>query len=563
MGHTRKQAGAALLLMMVVMLLGTSWALVGAVNRVSRNTVNQETKTGESLRIAKQALLGYLAQQAASSDVPGKFPCPEALDQVGTANEGTTAGTCSTLPVIGRFPWKTLGIEKPLDGSGEALWYVVGSSVRTAPINFSTTGTLSLDGVANAVVAVIVAPGAPLDSASSSSTAPSPCVKRDQTPGRGTLVGTLVASDFVECGNSTMAAFVSTRNDSWGNDRVIAITAAEMMAAIEGPVGDRIQRTVAPQINGSPDLSNGWYQVKSLSEWGTKFFPYASTWGIPSSDDSCGDYGVTEGLLPLASGKVTTGTGCSSRWNSATISKVSGTGSFSAGSCTADDDRMTCSFSYNGKPVVSMTANAPNIAMGFRTAPTIDEALISPSAGSSVSSLSASVVTASGNGQVTLTASMRNRTGAGTTAITISIPHPEDSFLLNTDTGSNPNLAWFINNQWHRYTYYAISPAVTANPSGTCTTSIVTNCLSLTNAESGSGNINDKRIALILSGRPLTGKTYPSANRADYFELENNQTSTLGDRTFQRNTISATFNDRAAVCPYQRQTTGTANVLCD
>jgi hypothetical protein len=135
--------------------------------------------------------------------------------------------------------------------------------------------------------------------------------------------------------------------------------------------------------------------------------------------------------------------------------------------------------------------------------------------------------------------------------------------LINSSTGSNPDLAWFINNQWYRYTYYAISPALTANPSGTCTSTNVTNCLTLTNAESGSGNINDKRIVLVFSGRPLSGKSQPSSLLSDYFELQNDQTASAGDRTFQRDTISTTFNDRPAVCPYQRQTTGAANILCD
>jgi hypothetical protein len=152
---------------------------------------------------------------------------------------------------------------------------------------------------------------------------------------------------------------------------------------------------------------------------------------------------------------------------------------------------------------------------------------------------------------------------SGTSPITVKIPHPSNSFLLKTDTGSNPDLAWFINNQWQRYTYYAISPAVSANPSGTCTSVNVTNCLTLTNAVTGTGNVNDKRIALILSGRALTGKTQPSSNLSDYFEAQNDQTSTPGDRIFQRGTISTTFNDRAAVCPFQLQTTGTASVLCN
>ena len=556
----RQQRGAALMIMMLIMVLGTSWAVISAVTQASRNTVNEQIKTGESLRLAKNALLGYLAQQALTSDVPGMFPCPEALTGIGTpSSEGKANSGCTTLPVIGRLPWKTLGIDKPLDGAGEALWYVVGTGVRAAPINFSTTGALTLDGTANAAVALIIAPGVALNTVSNSGTAPSPCAKRDQITGRN--VSPLNSSDFVECGNATLAAFVSSRNDTWGNDRVISITAAEMLSAIEGAVADRIQRTVAPALNGgSSTPTTDWYQSKSSSEWGINFFPFASTWSDPTTNGSCGSYGVTEGLLPLASGEVTSGTGCSARWTSASVSSVSA--GFTPGSCTANATIMTCTFTYTGSTVVSVLATAANIAMGFRTRPTKNDITFTASV-ISVTSPTTAIVAASGDGQLAFQATTNGASGTGT----ISIPHPADSFLLKTTgTGAstaNPNLFWFITNQWQRYTYYAISPAVSANPSGVCTSANVTDCLTLTNAEAGTGNTNDKRLVLILSGRPLAGKSQPTANLNDYFELQNDQTTAPGDRTFQRDRISTTFNDRPAVCPFQRQTTGTANVICN
>lgn len=553
------QRGAALMIMMLIMVLGTSWAIVSAVNQASRSKLSQQTQTGDALRLAKSALLGFVAQDALTSNTPGKFPCPEPLSNFGTPNEGVKNGACASLPAIGRLPWKSLGIEKPLDGAGEALWYVVSSSTRTSPINFSTQGVLTLDGTANAVVALIIAPGAALNNASATGSAPSPCTKRNQITGRN--VSPLNALDFVECGNATMTAFESSRNDAWGNDRLIAITATEMLSAIEGGVADRIQRVVAPILNGTSTSVTGWYQPVSLSKWGVNFFPYASTWSDPTTNDSCGNYGATEGLLPLASGNVTVGTACSARWISA--SATSGSATFTPGSCIASTTLMSCTFSYSGSPVVSVTATAANIAMGFRTPPAATDITINPlgPSGSSVTTLTPSIVAASGNGQLTFQATMAYRASIGPG--TINIPHPADSILLNTSTSSNPDLAWFISNQWQRYTYYAISTAVTANPTGVCTSATVTDCLTLTNAEAGTGNINDKRLVLILSGRPLVGKTQPSSSLDAYFELQNDNTTTPGDRTFQRGTISTTFNDRPAVCPFQRQTTGTAKEICN
>lgn len=559
------QTGAALMIMMLIMILGTSWALVGAVTQASRNTLSEQTKTGESLRLAKDAVLGYLAQQALTSDVPGSFPCPEAPGSIGTTNEGTkgnpAAGNpCATLPVIGRLPWKELGIDKPLDGAGEALWYVVGPGARTAPINFSTTGSLTVDGAANAAVALIIAPGVALNSLSNPSTAPSPCVKRNQLSGRN--VSPLNSSDFVECGNASLAAFASSRNDVWGNDRVVTISALEMIKAIEGAVADRIQRVVAPILNGTATSTYAWYQNVSNKWGGVRFFPYASTWSDPTSNASCGNFGVTEGLLPLASGNVASGTGCSARWTSATATKLSGSGSFSGAICSADTVRMRCEFTYKGSPEIEVTTTAPNIAMGFRTPPTKEEITFTPGLGNAVTPLSPAIIASNGSGQLVFRVTMADR-GSTIGVGRINIPHSSDSILLNTNPSSNPDLAWFINNAWQRYTYYGISSAVTANPSGVCTSVNVTNCLTLTNAEAGTGNLNDKRLVLILSGRPLSGKTQPSANRSDYFELQNDQTTTTGDNTFQRGTISNTFNDRPAVCPFERQTTGSANVLCN
>jgi hypothetical protein len=125
------------MIMLLIMVLGTSWAVVNAVTQSSRNTLSQQQQNGDVLRLTKNALLGYSAQQASTSDVPGSFPRPEAAGSIGTNSEGTpNALGCASLPAIGRLPWKTLGIEKPLDGAGEVLRYVVGSNVKLTGLLF-------------------------------------------------------------------------------------------------------------------------------------------------------------------------------------------------------------------------------------------------------------------------------------------------------------------------------------------------------------------------------------------------------------------------------------------
>ncbi|MEI6724076.1 MAG: hypothetical protein WCO67_25215, partial [Betaproteobacteria bacterium] len=101
----------------LILVLGTSWMLVSALNNASsdRNTTTR-TQSGSALKQAKEGLIGYVITQAASNAIPGKFPCPEDPANPGTASEGIAATSC-TLPAVGRLPWRTIGIDKLTDGS--------------------------------------------------------------------------------------------------------------------------------------------------------------------------------------------------------------------------------------------------------------------------------------------------------------------------------------------------------------------------------------------------------------------------------------------------------------
>jgi hypothetical protein len=138
--------------------------------------------------------------------------------------------------------------------------------------------------------------------------------------------------------------------------------------------------------------------------------------------------------------------------------------------------------------------------------------------------------------------------------VEVRIPHLQNAAVL-----SDPRYTWFWNNKWHEYTYYAIAP--TAMPPGNASCTPGTNCLTVFGLPAVTGATNDKRLALVLSGRPISGQTQPSGARGDYFELENR---TTGDREYQASTISTTFNDRVAVCPfsYPKQS-GPALTICN
>jgi len=133
----------------------------------------------------------------------------------------------------------------------------------------------------------------------------------------------------------------------------------------------------------------------------------------------------------------------------------------------------------------------------------------------------------------------------------VRIPHLQSAAVL-----SDSRFTWFWNNQWYRYTHYSIAPGAAAPGTSACTPG--TNCLTAIGLPASTGNTNDKRLVLVLSGRPLAGKTQPSSLRANYFESEN---ATPGDETYLSATVTNSFNDRIAACPFQQTaTTGTVSI---
>jgi hypothetical protein len=204
--------------------------------RVVFSEQERQAHTKRTLATAKSALLGYLAVEAMTAKTPGQLPCPEDLNAIGKALEGTADSSCNKLPAVGRFPWKTLGLPKLLDHHGQPLWYVVGG-LRTPPINDTSRDTLTVDDATNAnAVALIIAPGAPIDTRGLTNTTVG-CSPQRQSQ-RKTIP--LIASEYLECGNAAFTQFFSSRHDGWSNDLAIGISAADVIHAIEGTVASRL-----------------------------------------------------------------------------------------------------------------------------------------------------------------------------------------------------------------------------------------------------------------------------------------------------------------------------------
>lgn len=122
----------------------------------------QHTASLNYLANAKRALL---ARAATDTNRPGSLPCP---DSDGDGLADIFFGTdCPRY--IGRLPWKSLGMSAPSDDSQQDLWYALSPSFRdhpsAEPVNpFSTSPDLTINnpGGPGTVVAVVIAPGAPV-----------------------------------------------------------------------------------------------------------------------------------------------------------------------------------------------------------------------------------------------------------------------------------------------------------------------------------------------------------------------------------------------------------------
>src|SRR5204863_1210792 len=81
------QQGAALLVMLTVLVLGVAWFGVSQLAASANFAGAARERNAETLGRAKAALVGYVAQRAARSgeNNPGRLPCPEAPGSAGGA----------------------------------------------------------------------------------------------------------------------------------------------------------------------------------------------------------------------------------------------------------------------------------------------------------------------------------------------------------------------------------------------------------------------------------------------------------------------------------------------
>jgi len=270
-GHAPAQRGVVLLGLLFAIIATVAGILLTGWN--TRQAVElREARTQKALQQAKEALIGYAAAYA---NAPGRLPCPEDETRIGTLLEGQAKGSCTTPPSrIGRLPWRTLKTGPLVDGSGESLWYVLSPGFSSAPVNHLTVGQLTVNGTANAAVALIIAPGSP--TGAQQRTEPS-------------ATNPPLAVDYLDLSNASNGPFVTTGPASAFNDRVSVLSANELFATIN--------RVVLAEIRGLDDqapnlpvrglrrhfLDNGEFPWATTGSSGSAV-PNTASGGLPYAD---------------------------------------------------------------------------------------------------------------------------------------------------------------------------------------------------------------------------------------------------------------------------------------
>ncbi len=546
--------------LITLLALLSAYLLSSLLSRTnSEALVDRSQRAQAALLQAKAALIAYAAD--ANSTQPGSLPCPD------TDNDGDWEPSCSgSNVVVGRLPWQSLGIGDIRDSSGERLWYALSPNFRkmsSTVINSNTRGQLTLTDTtgtvsAGNVVAVVIAPGPALGG------------QTRTTDNANNAASYLENTNAGTTGVYTYAT--TTQPSDTLNDRIIAITEADLFAVVEPVVAGMIERDVKP------------YLAAYYTQW-IKAFPFPSKFANPNpgtntqnsplvastrpQNQYLGDTtvaneggGTGRGLLP-----VTANADYSLNSGTYSVTLTGGTaGSISAVKCNdinSPAEGFSCTFTINSlnSPAVCGSSNRYcMINPGFRVQGDI------ANVGTSFADMADSDVTVTSSGGSARTMSSRTVTRAlsSTGAATVSLQgthayskYDDKSFTRSmkvtfpvTASAFTSNTQWFIANEWYRLTYYAVSPGHLPGEGGTCTVLPGTPaCLTVKNMPSNYASPNtNKRAILILGGRSLNGISRPSAALANYLESEN---ATPSDYVFEhRAGLPSSINDRVVViCP--------------
>ncbi|MHB1290587.1 MAG: hypothetical protein ACYCY5_00160 [Sulfuricella sp.] len=256
----RHERGAALLIILTIIGIGAAFLLVSALNKANQQ-IERDKITAAALAQAKDALIGYAV---ANTSTPGGLPFSDRNNDGNYDGNGdcvtTTTNTSDSAPyLLGKWPSNqevgcfptVAAFGLPLtDSHGETLWYAVsGNLVRSNSGNYpginssmltSTAGWFTVVNgqgavLTNRAAAVILAPGGVLLSQTRGGAAPS----ANQFLEAATIGGTSYTNYAIEAVDT---GFVSRDADDTFNDRLLYITADELMTSVTKRVAQELKQ---------------------------------------------------------------------------------------------------------------------------------------------------------------------------------------------------------------------------------------------------------------------------------------------------------------------------------
>lgn len=164
-GSHNQQQGLAMLILVLMIALAFTAFLLSFLNPTTIR-IERDKQTIRALAEAKDALIGFT--MLANVADPAYLPNPD-LKLTVAIPEGSQSGMAGGVDIslLGKLPWRSLGVAALKDGWGECLWYAVSGRFKTSPptgtLNWDTLGQIDVirqDGslLATNVAALIIAP---------------------------------------------------------------------------------------------------------------------------------------------------------------------------------------------------------------------------------------------------------------------------------------------------------------------------------------------------------------------------------------------------------------------
>lgn len=516
-----------------VLLIGSGLALTGFDTGTPSHRREAE-RTRAALAMAKEALIHYAV---ADSNRPGELPCPD-FDGDGRLllNVDFLGGRdvpCATR--WGWLPFRSLGVEELRDGTGERLWYAVADTHHaghSAPLNSDVPGELGV-GDAGDIVAVVIAPGFPVDRRQAS----------ERDGGSSASNAVQLVSAYLEGANADVDPdrFADgTRPSQHVNDRLLPISRRELA------------RVVEKRVIGEVSLALGAF----YGEHGA--LPWLAPLGASGVGPEQAAPGTRKGRLALqrAGDQVETGV-LRARWEldgalmesrgsvgdallaSGDLHLDRGPGQSGAPACLfVRSEEAECVASETVIVVCEGVPDTP-AERTWRFRLVSDAAVASAPDATRVRRREVSVNRAEARGPIRA----EHRVGIGVEDLALSGPNTGEvcGFGTITDAGAawgyvalseidHPLVlgselpAWFVDEGWHALTYVAYAaPLAPSDAPRRCVPEA--DCLVLEGVRPAA----DKDALVIIAGAALPGQARDVWSIQAYFEGEN---ATLGDDVF-------------------------------